>query len=138
MDSNKYYPLKIHAQFGVLPGYYILFKPLHVPYDKVKEIYFRAGQLDWSFGMIEIIPLMGRGFVGFPVTRGAPIQGLEVRELFGRYMMRDIHGNQEMVSQALKEMMKDFPHAKNFIVIHKNDTGVTAPQDLITTIGCEY
>lgn len=135
--NNGYYELNVRGTFATMSGLYFLYKPLFVPYAKLKTAFVNQGILDWSFGMIEESSILGTGYIGFPVTSNNPIPGATIRNVEGHFMAKDVVGPYTQLEAEFKELMKAFPKSKRFITIYRNDPDVNRPDEYKTTIACE-
>lgn len=135
--NNGYYELNVRGTFATMSGFYFLYRPVFVPYEKLKTVFLNQGILDWSFGMVEESSIFGMGYIGFPVKSNSPVPGATLKEVEGHFIAKDIYGPYSQLESEFKELMNAYPKSKRFITIYRNDPDVTKPEEYHTTIACE-
>lgn len=124
-----YEKVTLNQTFATMKGFYILFRPFMVPYDKIAS--HVESSLD--FGMIECAPLFGNGWIGLPVNSPQDTD-LETKTVQGVFISYTHVGPYKGLGQAYKKIMKDYPKSKDFYNVYVSEPDKTPAEELITKI----
>lgn len=126
--KDNYQKVTLEEEFVIMKGWYALFRPVKVPYEKLKA----AAKMQKP-GMIECAPAFGRGWIGVPKPKDYK-GALETRKVTGDFIVYEVQGPYKNMGPAYAKVMKDYPKAKKFYNLYVNDPNKVEEKDYITQI----
>ena len=134
VQKEPYFITQIDAQLFIVPGYYLGFMPVWVPYGKIGQRAKSQGlEIDGQFGILEKSVAFGRGWIGVKV-KSATTPAPNSISIQGEFTTFEHLGSYRNLGMVFKQIMRDFPKASDFYSLYLNDPGEVAEKDLKTWI----
>lgn len=134
---KKYEKIQVKGTFFTMKGFYFLFKPLFVPYNKIiskaQELGLKVKGGEKFNGILESPVSFGFGWVGIEIEDG-PVNNNNIIKISQEFMAYEHIGSYSGIAQACKDIMVDYPEAQKTYILYLKDINVTPEQDLRTLI----
>ncbi len=115
----EYKQEKINVKLKTMSGWFFLFRPVLVPYDKLAEK--KVGEM-WEKSVA-----FGKGWIGAPHSKG----NVEIVGEFNTYVHK---GSYTELGKTFQQIMKDHPQAREFYSVYLNNPRKVKPEELETKI----
>ena len=127
----KYKSKFVDQEFCTMPGWYFLYRPIKVPYQKFQEDLGQSTSPD-SY-MIESAPAFGKGWIGMPTPKSysGPLQ---TKTLTSEFIYVDVFGPYTKLGGVYRQIMKDHPKIKEFYNVYMNVPDKANPEKNHTQI----
>ncbi len=114
--NTDYKIIHLNEEYCTKKGFYLLYRPINVPYEKFKEIIpFSKNQY-----MIESAKAFGNGWIGMKKPKDYD-GDLEIKILKGDFLALEFVGPYKNMGVAYRKIMKDNKSARNFYNMYLND-----------------
>ncbi|NJL97115.1 GyrI-like domain-containing protein [Candidatus Gracilibacteria bacterium] len=131
--KEGYYFKKIDTKLATMRGFFIMFRPFRVPYDKIANVLQeKKVKIDHKLGMFESAPVFGWGWIGMSTEKD--VEGMKTKQVLGDFVAFDYKGSYKGLPQAWRQIMKDYPNGCEYYSIYVNNPNKVNEEDLLTTI----
>ncbi|GAB4148812.1 MAG: hypothetical protein OHK0017_11930 [Patescibacteria group bacterium] len=133
--KQGYFLEKVHNKFFTLPGFYLMYLPIIVPYDRLeKESEKFSLEPDEKFdGLIEKATGFGWGWIGMAV-KGQSGVSEQIKEVIANFVGYEYVGKYSEMGKIYKKIMADYPTATDFYNVYLTKPGEVKPEQSITHI----
>lgn len=126
---------QLDSWYFTVPGFYLFFIPVRVPY---KQIYAKADAAGLkkkeAFGpILEKGKVFGFGWIGIEIEKPSERRG-DVTRVSGDFERHEHRGPYKTLGQAYRKIMKERPGAKEFYNLYLDDPEKTPPEALRTHV----
>lgn len=130
-----YQQKSLDGYYYKIPGFYVFFIPVKVPYKKIYSRAERAGlKKKEAFGpILESGRLFGFGWIGVEVDKPSADRP-DVLHVNGDFQMYEHRGPYKKLGEAYKKIMKECPSKKQYLNLYLDDPEKIAQENLRTQI----
>jgi len=127
--------MKLDSYYFTMPGFYLMFIPVGVPYKKIYGEAEKAGlkRIEQFGPILEKGKLFGRGWIGIEVQK--PANGRpDVVHVEGTYQVFEHKGPYKDIGKACKAIRTEKPNVETCYNLYMDDPEKVAPKNLRTKI----
>ncbi len=132
---QNYTTHKINSTFYTKRGFFLMYMPFGVPYNKIAADAKAEGFTLEDDNILEKATSFGFGWIGVAVS-GIPesFVGSNLITIDGEFRGLEHVGAYKELSKAYKSIMTDFPNAREFYSVYLNNPNVVGKENVKTLI----
>jgi len=136
----EYKTVSMTGYYFKLPGWFLMFAPIKVPYNRIFEEATSAGfkpTLNPEIGMIEKGAAFGKGWIAVPIASAEVESGKADPRVFkieGEFKSYLHLGLYKEIGPVFKKIMNENPGTKEFYSCYLNSPKDVKPEELKTLI----
>jgi len=132
----NYTTIALDKKIYTIKGWFFLFSPISGrPYDAVEGLARKEGFLtSQDLGIFEKSKFIGKGLVGVEVLEGDFNSTANILQIRGDFNYYEYTGSYKGLKKIYKQIMHDFPEAKEYYAFYPNSPKETVEEELITRI----